>query len=57
MSHPTDVLNLDLRRVVEAIEAAIDDDGTLVLYDEDGTPFVTLRDASATDTGAVGWVD
>lgn len=58
MTHDaSDVVPLNFRRVLDALEEAIEYDGTLVIRDEHGAPVLTLKDASVHETGAVGWVE
>lgn len=55
--HASDVTPIDFRRVIEHLEEAIDSgDGSLVIHDEHGAPVLVLKDASVTETGAIGWV-
>jgi hypothetical protein len=58
MEHASDVTPLDFRHVLDALEEAIEHgDGSLTIYGEHGVPVLVLKDASVTETGAIGWVD
>lgn len=54
--HASEVVPLNFARVIEALEEALDADGSLTIVGENGAPLLVLRDASVHETGAVGWV-